>query len=516
MRKLVYGLLAVLVSIGCVSAKTYTNKTFLATRSHNDNMAMEYTGWHKQCRKMLGKRWGGSLQATGFYQASTNKTDLGKYFGKYNSATGPTAKNPYAGQIQDFIDVRDRPVPSAINNEAAFLLDPDYMIHDYRGNIGSTLKVKGTFRPKQTSYGIRLDYHQKLDKLAKGLYFKVAAPIVHIKNDLGLCYTGDKVKQKLPWTTTDVTLASYLAGNVCITGTQQKLTHAKICGSDSTTGVADVKVTLGYNFLYKEHKHFGVRTSLVIPTSATPDGVKLFEAELGLRGHWAMGLGIDGAFELWQHGNKSLEFVGALDGLYMLPETEKRTLGFKYADNLGPNALNGANAISAGKLVPMGWYMLGGQSGKKEVFPLANVLTQDVTVRPGWQVEGVANLAFNWKDFTFDLGYNLFAKERESVMEKCWADDTYSRAAWDYDPANDFSLSYDFYNVGWIQREHLITEVAATPVYVTHKIFGGATYAFNEWEYPFMMGIGASWEFSQGTNSALDGYALWAKVALTF
>jgi hypothetical protein len=487
-------------------------------------MAMEYTGWHKQWRKMLGNRWGGTLQATGFYQASTNKTDLGKYFGKYNSATGPTLTNPYAGQIQDFIDVRNRPALSATNNEWAFLLDSDSIIHDFAnngvGNIAAAdrLNVKGTFRPKQTSYGIRLDYHQKLDKLAKGLYFKVTAPVVHVKNDMRVCYSGAKTSQKLPWSTTDVTLANYLAGSVEVTGTQKKLTHAKICGSDSTTGVADVKVTLGYNFLYKEHKHCGVRASLVIPTNDTPDGVKLFDAELGLRGHWALGLGVDAAFELWQHGNKSLEFVGAIDGLYVLPETEKRTLGFKYTDTLANNALNGAGAISAGKLVPMGWYMLGGQSGKKEVFPLANVLTQDVGVRPGWQVEGLASLAFNWTDFTFDLGYNLFAKERESVMEKSWADDTYARTDIDYDPASNFSSSDKFINghTTWIQREHLVTEVATTPVVVTHKIFGGASYAFNSWEYPLMLGLGASWEFTQGTNSALDGYALWAKIALTF
>jgi hypothetical protein len=468
---------------------------------------------------MLGKRWGGSLQATGFYQASTNKTDLGKYFGKYNSATGPSLNNPYAGTIQDFIEVKNRNVLGTQNNERAFLLDSRDIIHDHGGGITSAserLHTKGTFRPKQTSYGVRLDYHQKLDKLAKGLYFKVTAPIVHVKNDMGLCYTGTYPTQNLPWSTTKVNLASYLAGNICITGTQKKLTHAKICGSDSTTGVADVKVTLGYNFLYKEHKHLGARVSLVIPTTDTPDGRRIFEAELGQRGHWALGLGVDSAFELWQHGNKSLEFVGAIDGLYILPETEKRTLGFKYTDTLKSTDLNGAGTISAGKLVPMGWYMLGAQNGKKEVFPLANVLTQDVTVRPGWQVEAIAQLAFNWCDFTLDLGYNLFAKERESVMEKCWANDTYARASWTYDPANDFHAGEIFYNMGWIQRDHLVTEVAVTPVAVTHKVYGGASYAFNDWEYPLMLGIGASWEFTQGTNSALDGYALWAKLALTF
>ena len=536
MRKLLQrvcfrGLLVLMVCFGSLQlqAKTYTNKTFLATRSHNDNMAMEYAGWHKQTRKMMGKRWGGSFQATGFYQASTNDTDLGKYFGKYNSATGPNALNPYAGTIQDFIWVADR-----TTDYWALLLDPDFMIHDRAEAVTDTLDVKGTLRPEQTSYGIRLDYHQKLDKLAKGLYFKVSAPIVRIKNDMSMSYTGGLHNQQLTQiqqakTPATVSLADYLAGRVYSTAAddatniQDRLTHAKISGSQSTTAFADVTATFGYNFLYKEHKHLGVNVCLVIPTNDTPDGTWLFDAEHGLRGHWALGLGLDGAFELWQHGNKSIEFVGALSGKYVLPETEKRTLGFKYDDALvdTPNPNN-----FAGKLVPMGHYMLGGMSGVAGTFPLANVLTRDVMVRPGWQLEGLANMAFNWGNFTLDLGYNLYASERESVSVKTWADNTYGIADNTYNTISTNPFAADGTDTpadirdgsvnGFIQRDHLVTESCVTPVQVTHKVYGGASYAFNGWEYPMMFGLGASWEFTQGSNAALDGYGLWLKTSINF
>jgi hypothetical protein len=227
-------------------------------------------------------------------------------------------------------------------------------------------------------------------------------------------------------------------------------------------------------------------------------------------------LGVDSAFELWQHGEKSIEFNGAIKGKYIIPETEKRTLGFKYPNNMD-EAID--VTISSGKFVPMGWYMLGGKLGQKVLFPLANILTRDVGVRPGWQVEGLANMVFNWNDFTFDLGYNLFAKERESVMLKCWpSTGMYAVADPTANPATAFALS-DIWPDGisdLIMKEDIITEAAVTPVYVTHKIYGGVTYAMNDWEYPFMFGVGASWEFTQGTNSALDGYALWAKIAVTF
>jgi len=409
MKKLVYSVLVALVIFGSVDAKVYTNKTFLMPRSHNENLAMEYTGWHKQFREIDENRWGGTFQATGFYQASTNKTDLGKYFGMYNNATGPNVTNPYAGQIMDFIfsNLFYPQGASTTNNEVAFLPDASFMIHDATISLvkADYWDVKATFRPKHTSYGVRFDYHQKLDKLAKGLFFKVTVPVVHVKHDMNVCYTGDRLSGKVPGTTKTVTLADYLSGkfeNTEHPNKQLKLTHAKIgggttatsgtgtdCGSKkiagcgdggmTKTGVADVDVYLGYNFLYKEHKHLGVNLCLTIPTNNTPRGEWLFEPVLGLAGHWALGGGLDCAFEIWQHENMSLEFIGAVNYKYVLDETEKRTLGFKYNDSIGQTNI----ICTAGKRVGFGHYRLGGQRGEKCLFPLANVLTRDVGVQPG-------------------------------------------------------------------------------------------------------------------------------------
>lgn len=541
MRRLGYGLLAILISLGSVQAKVYTNKTFLMPRSHNENLAMEYSGWHKQFRKIDDKLWGVALQVTGFYQASTNKKPLGKYFGMYNNATGPTLTNPYAGQTQDFIEVRQRAAlgqnnpgasPNPLNNEEALLLDPRNIFHHTASGAG--INTKTVFRPRQTSYGIRFDYHQKLDKLTNGMYLRVSVPVVHVKNDMNTCCTGSVLKQNLPNNTgVRVTLADYLAGKVENTATttlQKRLCKAKICGAQSKTGVADIDVILGYNFLYDEHKHFGVNVSMVIPTDDTPDGEWLFEPTLGLAGHWAFGMGLDGAFELWQHGNKSLEFVCAANYKYVLNATEKRTLGLKYGNGIEPDSY-----LVAGKRIPFAHYRLGAQQGVKGVFPLANILTKDVGVEPGSRVEALASMAFNWGNFTFDAGYNLFAKERECVSLKgcccstgeccgCgWPNDTYAIPEHAYVTNLGFAAADiytdlpnpDLLNT-WIKKCDLLPQDAATPVYVTHKIYGGLNYNVGKGKYQGMVGLGGSWEFTQGMNSALDGYAIWVKGALTF
>jgi len=527
MRRLVYGLLAVVMGFGSVGAKIHTNKTFLMPRSHNENMAMEYTGWHKQFRKRDVSRWDGMLQATAFYQASTNKTDLGKYFGKYNNATGPLLNNAafkpnlYCGEIQDFIWITDRqPLKTSAyqSNEHALLLSAPRMIHDGSGNVSNHWDAKITLRPRQKSYGVILDWHQKLDKLTKGMYFKASIPVVHVKTDLNTCITGDRFIQDNPsYASGDtVHVMSYFNGSYALTGTQKALKYAKICGSDTVSGIADLDFTLGYNFLYKEHKHFGVNLALTVPTTSKPTGEYLFEAALGYGGHWALGMGLDCAFELWQHGKKSLEFVGALNYKYVLEATEHRTVGVKYPDNL----LGSSDGYAlAGKRIPMAHYFVGAQKGEQEVFPLANVLTQDVGVAPGSRVELLANLAFNWGRLTFDAGYNLFAKEAECITIKCWRDDQYMFVNPDIEITDGFEFNvanHAYFSDYYIQQADLLPQDAATPVYVTHKALFGATYAFNKWDYPMMVGLGASWEFVQGSNSAIDGYAVWLKGGVTF
>ena len=73
MKRLIHGVLVALLIAGNVAAKTYTNKTFLMPRSHNTNLAMEYTTWHKQTALIDEDKFGGTVQLTGFYEKSDNK-----------------------------------------------------------------------------------------------------------------------------------------------------------------------------------------------------------------------------------------------------------------------------------------------------------------------------------------------------------------------------------------------------------------------------------------------------------
>jgi len=555
MKRFIPAVFIALLISGNLAAKIYTNKTFLMPRSHNTNIAMEYTTWHKQFAKIDDDMFGGTVQATGFYEKSNNKEDLGKYFG---------VKNYYSGSCaDDFIAV----VPNWVNSSNPKHTTAEFILHK---NLAAavnkqTLADKLIWRPYRESYGIRLDYHQKLDKILKGLFFKISVPIVHVKTSMGYssscCSTGKTscatscatdcstsctpktpycVKEKLQvdqsgnLVGTEYSLADYLTG--CVTNTYAKVKQAALCkakihnGVDET-GVADVDITLGYNFLYEPKKHLNVNVGLTIPVGSTPDGTYLFEPVVGNGGHWAIGAGVDSAFRIWTDEEMSLDMICACNMRYLFCSTEKRTMGFKWPNN------SGADPGYPGFPVLYGHWLLGAKRGDTQVSPLANFLTQDVRVTPGCHFDGIIQFAFNYQAWTLDVGYNLFAKKQERVKlkydacacadecsTKCantcvstkgWQDNTFGIAdAWDteeeFRPENGEHI---FGNS--IQRTDLCLDPCTQPSVVTHKIYSGLGYEFDEWDYPVMLGLGGSYEFSTD-NDCLEAWSLWAKIGLTF
>ncbi|MBT4936009.1 hypothetical protein HON15_04535, partial [Candidatus Woesearchaeota archaeon] len=315
MKRILKGAIASLLFFGVVQAGTHHDKTFLMPRSHNDNLAMQYTTGHKQVYKkgIEEDHFGGTLQLAPFYQRSTNTKALGNYFGTFYEY--PYNSTPTFQELQDFIGVEylaDGYMPGTVP------LNPLVLIHSHgHGTNPGAISNALRFRPYQESIGLRVDYNQKLDKLIPGLYLQIEAPLVYVKQSLGETLTSAATTQYLIGdngvddpTRSAVSLVDYLSGNVTNTATasshgheQEALTYAKINGSHNEFGLADVDLKLGYNFLYEDKKHVAIYTALTIPTGNKPDGRYVFEPMVGNGGHWAVGGGIDLSLELWKDEN---------------------------------------------------------------------------------------------------------------------------------------------------------------------------------------------------------------------
>jgi hypothetical protein len=529
MKQLMKSLLAALLVVSAAHPTTHTNQTFMMPRPLLRNKAMEVTSFHRQINKKNPSRFGGSVQATVFYQQSENRKAAGKYFGYTNSTT---KEDVNAIDVVKGASTEDLFNVDIFHNSAAYSNTTNATAGNFNtANQVAATPLGGTLRlkPRQTAWGVRLDYYQSLEKLVDGLYFQVSTPIAEVRNNLHATVENSEVLKDVTvqdtqaspanhnftfGTNTGKGIVDFFNGTLSQTANPNKqdaLANALIDGRRSTTEVCDIEVRLGYNVIMKDDKHIGLNTGLVIPTGNTPNGKYLFEAVGGQGNKWAFGAGFDSAFNLWKSGKNSLELLAGLDYRFVFEGTEKRTLGLIKA-----GATSGSTHA---------WYRLLGKSGVAGLMPAANVTTRDVKVEAGSQVDGIVALSLNVGNWTFDGGYNLYAQEAEKVSVKQWEEGTYGVADFKYSSASNFDLTsanhvYQAFGttsggVTALTKAQLDTKGASTPSQVTHKAFGGVGYAFNQWKYPLMLNLGGSYEFSDN-NAALENWAAWGKIGLTF
>ncbi len=460
-----------------------SQKTFLAVRPAGVNGAMASTLHHDCALKNENNKTHTYLSATGFYQGSTNGKDLGKYFGVGNNSNSFSAGD------------------SSSDVETAFL------VHQ-QGNSPSAVI---TLKPKQEVWGLRLDWFQDI---CHNFFLKVNAPIVNATTSMGL-KQADSVTVDFTTPAVEYSVADFFAGNVEVTATtlpngsvnlQSPLSKAKMGGNHSKTGLADIDVMLGYKILHKKSYHLSANFGVTIPTGNKSKGNFVFEPMVGNGGHVGLGAGLDFGGKVWESDASSLVLSGNANYRYLLKDSETRTLGIK------------STWFTNSPVLAYAQYSLLGKQGVTggSLVPAANLLTQKVNVERGSQLDGVALMSFKTHGFVFDLGYNVFWKERENVNVKSWNDGVYGIALSSFDTATAFDTIVNTYNELPINSADLDTNAAANPSALTNKVFAGVGYAGTLCEkYPSSIGLGGSYEFAS-TNAEVEQWSVWAKAGISF
>lgn len=485
-----------------------TNKTFLATRPVLINLAVERPTWHTQINKKLTKddhMFGASMQAVGFFEQSTNDDDLGRYFG--------------------FSDKRNLVVGTG--GATGIDIDRSNLIHKVppfatTGSFtGDAIGLKGTLNLQfeHQAAGVRFDYQQDLHCLLKGLFFKVSSAVVWEKTEAELGLSASQTQTVDPAsgsTGVIVSIADYFAGNITQpagSNQQAALQYAKINGSHSKTELADIDVILGWNFYCTHKHHAGLNIGATFPTGSKPKMHELFEpVGGGNRGHWGIGAGFDGKATAWQKEDQKVELAGIVNWRYLFKGDEKRTLNI------------------AG--IPWSQYMLVGTNGQKGVQPLANVSTLTVDVTPGNYIDAAVILSYLNGGFTFDIGYNPFWKDEDHISyDDSFPSSTYAIAGSDYDATTNFdstkiaggsptisqltTIATTPTNTTFLTQSSLDKDVAQSPSQLTHKLFAGLGYAFNEWDTPFMLGVSGYYEFAP-EQKALQQWGVQGRLGISF
>jgi hypothetical protein len=454
---------------------TYINKTFLTPRPPNANMSIETSMWHSHISNEIGNKYGMTLQISPFYQESTNKKAIGKYFG-IDGKNVITISNS---------DTADFPANSIVHNPNHSQQNP------------SPIDAKVTINPKHRVSGALLGLFYDLSSVTNGLFLKAILPIVNVDTKVNLCTSGITQEEGYE-------LRDYFRGDLVQTDAnrqQAALTAAKIRGRKGRFCTSDALVTLGYNFLEGQDHYAGISIGVTIPASTRADGKLIFEPLTGNGDHLGLHFGADAAAVVWEHKNFSLECILRLLLTHLFTNKQKRVLGLKSAD---------------GSLIPWGFYRLGGKIGTKGVFPLANILRTTVSVCPGNQLEAMGMWALTYRNLVFNLGAEAFGREGDHVKIKEFNENLYGLVVPTYDPINtDFSTVYLPGGETLITKQMLDRDSTETPSQLSVKIFASAGYTEQKKRYPIFAGLGASYEFA-ADNSILRTWGIWGTLGVSF
>jgi len=490
-----------------------TQKTTLILRDHRYRAAL-FSSFH-ELKVEKSEDFASKFQVTGFYNETQDRKRLGEVFG---------------ANCKNFVVVGTQ----ASVNAGTADVENNFLLHYEKDPAANVLKGTLKFNPQRTTYGTHVEVFMNLDKILKGLYFKENMAVMHIKHNLGVevCDSQGGAEQSIlsDETNESHTLLDILGGKslkrifnqgnpkdeVNDNGEQAALIYAKLgCESLSRTGFSNIESTLGWIFYNKDYYKFGVSISLQSPTGDRPTAEFLWEPRLGSK-HWGVGGGLEASAELWSNKDQNLKVLYELQYRYQFQAGEKRTLGIK---NVLTNARRSKHILSH--------YYLLAETKKYSLHPAANVLTKEVDVEPGSQIDTFIALNYNMKKWTVDLGYNFFWKEKESVsLDACkWKDNTYAIAAFDWatcdnlDPFDIFAAGGDQSNAQPANKPinfcNLDTSVAETPSILSHTIFGSIGYMATLWSQPLMLALGGAYEFGDD-RAAADSFTLWAKLALSF
>jgi len=402
-------LLTILIGGQSLFAFTFTDKTFLLPRSRGANMAIENGIWHRHITHDVGNSFGMTLQASPFYQESDNEGGLGNYFGSRGSTD--------SGKFNTIVIKSGNSIVAPLADFPA-----ESIVHDSsRGN--STLDATLRLRPDQEAAGVFLAAFQDLSGLLEGLSIKLVVPVVYVRHDIDMQIEGEVTSED------GFSIEQYFNGTLVqdesTSRLQEALSALRINGSETEFGIADVLLTLAYNFLEGEDHYIALTGGATIPTDNDSSSMVLFEPTLGSGNHAGLHVGADGGITIWKkEDDYAIEGLWRFLYTYLFESTQHRVPGLLSQD---------------GSPIPWGHYRLGGELDKNGVFPLANVLRQEMHIAIGSQIEAFAAFVARAKPATLTLGATLFARNAERLRLKNFPENIYGLASSSYDTSNEFS-----------------------------------------------------------------------------
>jgi hypothetical protein len=499
-------------------------KTIFLPRSPGWNAARNLAGWQEVLPGSDGRVWG-DLSFAVEHTQSRNGHRIAQYL------FGSTCLHVVGSQVAD----RD--------NERDLVADYFGLAPDFSGTV--------CFKPSIENWIVNFGFHLGLDAWHHGVYFKLRAPIVYSRWDLGLhcneqnnndpqsiptqpeCYMGTGTVRAVE------SIREAFSGHATFGDLRTPWMFGKFsCGERHRTNISNLDLILGWNFLLDHRSHFGLFVQGVIPHASTPQSEFIFEPIIGNGGNFEIGGGMTGHTTFWQSGCHSLGFWVEGNITHLIRRFQVRSFDFK----------------SHG---PLSRYLLLKQfdSDNEYTGTLLNAIDYNThAVRAGgnYKTDVAFKLSYYYGQFGVDLGYNVYhrSKERLCVDPTLYPSEfitrrfgikgtepvcngpevpnnnTQSNATITSAGTTDSETTLITPAVGDINstelRRQLVSildiESARVPAQTTHKFFGHVSYTHIGHCWEPQIGIGGEIEYDAHPYnlSAINQWGIWAKGSVSF
>jgi len=387
-----------------------TGYPFLAHRSQGANIARRLVGIQRDVNKCDMEDWYGAFYIAPEFTRSFRPCKITQFlFGSNN------------------ILVQGSQVDNRDSN--AWLADYFGLPTDYNSVV--------SFCPRIQNFIVDLGMYLGLDSWYKGAFFRLYAPINYTKWELCPCESysstgtqtfpaGYMAKKTISRDKLSESFLKYMECGTTFGDMQSPLLYGRINSCPcSITRLADIRAELGWNFICNEEEdyHFGLAIHAAAPTGNRPCATYLFEPIAGNGKHWELGVGITSSAILWRCEECPEKTFGIyLDAAitHLFKTCQRRSFDFQGKPNsrymlLEEMGSNINNALTG----PEEDYTPADLVYKEKLIPAINITTLNVDVRIDAQADLAIKFAYMTKHWSWDIGYNLWARSGEKFCLDC-------------------------------------------------------------------------------------------------
>lgn len=485
---------------------TLTGLTFYSPRSQSTDAARLIVGWHPYINK-CGEKLYGAFTAAPSYGGMTRSRRSAQVLFSTNqiNVTGSQVENRTENDfLADYFGLS----PSFYSNVTLHPSIRTFLV-DFAGYLGW-----GNWYFEMRAPAVRtrwnIDIEELIDNDGSDTLFPadymdvdaVAEPVSSFKQAMRGGATWGQVSQGMKYGTFGC----------------PQTTHA----------LSDLQMAFGYNLVNNATGFAGFNLRASAPTGTRPNSTVLFEPIVGNGHHWELGVGFSGKAVLWERdGIQDFSFFSDINYTYLFKAKQRRPFDFT------------VNGMCSRYMLVKEFDGAGNYTGVCQ--PAINFTTLDCDVWNDLELDIVFLLAYSSPHWIVDLGYEGWIRSHEKIsLLECIPENRYgfkgiqdvtdifgnligttqSSATINGNDFADQAAVADPTPI-FIKTSDLNISSAASPLVMTHKLFGNISYAWADSfkrAIPFL-GVGGDIEF-EGINrhftvrndkDTLSQWSIWVK-----